>query len=34
LEKFPKDCPFTLAEALDFEFIPNQNIWLFTKNLL
>ncbi|MFM7875267.1 MAG: DUF29 domain-containing protein [Microcystis panniformis] len=26
LEKFPKDCPFTLAEALDFEFIPNQNI--------
>lgn len=25
LEKFPKDCPFTLAEALDFEFIPNQN---------
>ncbi len=36
LEKFPKDCPFTLAEALDFEFIPNQNqnIWLFTENLL
>ncbi|MFM7351828.1 MAG: DUF29 domain-containing protein [Microcystis aeruginosa] len=26
LEKLPKDCPFTLAEALDFEFIPNQNI--------
>ena len=26
LEKFPKDCPFTLAEALDFEFIPNQTI--------
>jgi hypothetical protein len=26
LEKFPKNCPFTLAEALDFEFIPNQNI--------
>ncbi|MDB9402830.1 DUF29 domain-containing protein [Microcystis aeruginosa CS-1036] len=26
MEKFPKDCPFTLAEALDFEFIPNQNI--------
>ena len=25
LEKFPKDCPLTLAEALDFEFIPNQN---------
>ena len=25
-EKFPKDCPFTLAEALDFEFIPNQTI--------
>jgi hypothetical protein len=25
-----------LAEALDFEFIPNQNqnIWLFTENLL
>ncbi|RPH90628.1 MAG: DUF29 domain-containing protein [Chroococcales cyanobacterium metabat2.561] len=26
LEKLPKDCPFTLAEALDFEFIPNQTI--------
>lgn len=26
LEKFPNDCPFTLAEALDFEFIPNQTI--------
>ncbi|GCL48605.1 hypothetical protein NIES3804_01560 [Microcystis aeruginosa NIES-3804] len=26
LDKFPKDCPFTLAEALDFEFIPNQTI--------
>ena len=25
LEKFPNYCPFTLAEALDFEFIPNQN---------
>lgn len=25
LDKFPKDCPFTLATALDFEFIPNQN---------
>jgi hypothetical protein len=24
LDKFPKDCPFTLATALDFEFIPNQ----------
>ncbi|ARI79683.1 DUF29 domain-containing protein [Microcystis sp. LEGE 00066] len=26
LDKFPNDCPFTLAEALDFEFIPNQTI--------
>ncbi|TRU10686.1 MAG: DUF29 domain-containing protein [Microcystis sp. Msp_OC_L_20101000_S702] len=26
LEKFSNDCPFTLAEALDFEFIPNQTI--------
>ena len=26
LAKFPKACPFTLAEALDFEFIPNQTI--------
>jgi hypothetical protein len=26
LEKFPNNCPFTLAEVLDFEFIPNKNI--------
>ncbi|CCI21365.1 DUF29 domain-containing protein [Microcystis aeruginosa] len=26
LDKFPNDCPFTLAEAPDFEFIPNQTI--------
>ena len=26
LEKFSNDCPFTLAEALDFEFIPNPTI--------
>ncbi|CAO5002713.1 DUF29 domain-containing protein [Microcystis aeruginosa] len=26
LDKFPNDCPFTLAEALDVEFIPNQTI--------
>jgi len=25
LEKFPKDCPFTLAEALDFEFISRRD---------
>jgi hypothetical protein len=26
LEKFPKDCPVTLVEILDFEFTPNKNI--------
>ncbi|MFM7907471.1 MAG: DUF29 domain-containing protein [Microcystis sp.] len=26
LDKFPNDCPCTLAEAPDFEFIPNQTI--------
>ena len=26
LDKFPNDCPFTLAEDPDFEFVPNKNI--------